>query len=361
MKFIHCADLHLDSKMESNLSGEDARLRREELLDTFSGMVGYASENNITAILIAGDLFDKVHIRKHAKQRVWEEINGHPEIDFIYLQGNHDRSDFLDIEGPYPDNLKLFSGEEWISYSYGDVVITGREITDNNYKTLGANLVLDSTNCNIVMLHGQESEYEGSDKTYVVNLPEFRDKGIDYLALGHIHSYKLDRLDDRGVYCYSGALEGRGFDEVGPKGFVVLDVEDKKISVTFIQFAKRLIHEVVVEVDPEDDMASILEKIKTYTEMYPERDLTKVIITGHRSMDLDIDLPRIKRNFENRFFLFKVCDETRVEINYEQYANDRSLKGAFVRLMENKDIPDEDRDRIIEIGMKALMGEEFTD
>ena len=53
MKMIHCADLHLDSKMESNLSAEKARERREELLQTFERMVEAAEAGRVRAILIA--------------------------------------------------------------------------------------------------------------------------------------------------------------------------------------------------------------------------------------------------------------------------------------------------------------------
>lgn len=44
MKFIHCADLHLDSKMSANLDKERAKERRSEILDTFVRMVRYASK-----------------------------------------------------------------------------------------------------------------------------------------------------------------------------------------------------------------------------------------------------------------------------------------------------------------------------
>lgn len=57
MKIIHCADLHLDSNMESNLSREQAMLRREELLETYEAMVAYGAANQVRVILIAGDLF----------------------------------------------------------------------------------------------------------------------------------------------------------------------------------------------------------------------------------------------------------------------------------------------------------------
>ena len=359
MRFIHCADLHLDSKMESNLASNDAKLRRDELLDTFGRMVTYAAENAVRGIIIAGDLFDKQHIRKTARLRVLEEIEKHPLIDFIYLRGNHDHSDFLDGVDQIPENLKLFGDSEWTSYSYEDVVITGREISEENIRSISSSLILDAAKCNIVVLHGQESKYEGRDKTPVVTLPELKDKYIDYLALGHIHSYKLDKLDDRGVWCYSGALEGRGFDECGPKGFVLLEIEDKKILPTFVPFAKRTLHEVNVELASDADMPAILESINAAIEGIPERDLIKVILTGTLPVDMDIDLPRVRRSFDEDYFFFKVCDQTKVLINYDSYANDRSLKGAFVRLLRDEDMPEDDRERIIEIGMKALMGEEL--
>lgn len=59
MKLIHCADLHLDSKMESHLSKEQAKQRKTELLETYMNMVDYAETNGVSAVLIAGDLFDK--------------------------------------------------------------------------------------------------------------------------------------------------------------------------------------------------------------------------------------------------------------------------------------------------------------
>ena len=58
MKLIHCADLHLDSPMESNLSSEQARERKNEILSTFAKIVRLADEGGVSAILISGDLFD---------------------------------------------------------------------------------------------------------------------------------------------------------------------------------------------------------------------------------------------------------------------------------------------------------------
>lgn len=361
MKIIHCADLHLDSKMESNLDREAASMRRDELLDTFERMVTYAAENEVRVILIAGDLFDKPNVRKAAKTRVIEQMKQHPEIDFCYIRGNHDQLDFVEelSEQEGITNLKLFGTDEWTSYDYGDVVITGMELVKENSQTLGMNLVLDQNRLNIVALHGQESDYQGNDRTEIVNLSMLRNKYIDYLALGHIHTYKKERLDDRGVYCYSGCLEGRGFDECGEKGFVLLDVEEGKIHTQFVPIAKRLLHEVCVEVDPSMDMAAIVQKARECVAGISSEDLIKIIVTGETNIDTDIDCDRLRRNLNLDFFFIKVYDRTSVQIDYESFRNDKSLKGEFVRLMERQDMSEDERAAIIELGMKAIMGEDI--
>ena len=360
MKFIHCADLHLDSRMESNLSLDQEKQRREELLATFSRMVDYAQENDVRAILIAGDLFDKQHIRKEVRERVQLKIEENPGIDFLYLRGNHDFVDFLDEMEQIPANLKLFKEEEWTAYEYEEgVTVTGREISNRNYRLLTESLVLDEEKCNIVILHGKEAGSGGGDHTRVVDISSYKEKYIDYLALGHLHSYKKGKIDERGTYCYSGCLEGRNFDECGEKGFVLLQISNQKVKSSFIPFAKRLLHDVPVELSVKDDMFSIMEKVSEALSSYPEKDLIRLRLSGKRKMNFDIDKERIQTVYGESFFHFIVEDETRAVIDYESYANDRSLKGAFVRLMQAENLPVEEREHIIEIGMKAIMGEEL--
>ena len=57
MKIIHCADLHLDSKMTANLTKEQAKERKNEILRTFTRMVDYAKKNSVKAILITVDIY----------------------------------------------------------------------------------------------------------------------------------------------------------------------------------------------------------------------------------------------------------------------------------------------------------------
>ena len=85
MKIIHCADIHLDSKMSANLTKEKARERKTELLTTFQNMVAYGAEQGVAAIIIAGDLFDTKNVSATARNVVKDLIQGHPQIAFYYL------------------------------------------------------------------------------------------------------------------------------------------------------------------------------------------------------------------------------------------------------------------------------------
>ena len=159
MKLIHCADLHLDSKMDSNLDKESAKERKGEILHTFERMIMYAAQNRISAILIAGDMFDVKNISATTRNVVLHNIVGHPKITFYYLRGNHDNDNFLSGLEDVPENLKMFDSK-WTTYdeAEGKVAISGLELSGENAESAYISLVLDSKKFNIVMLHGQESK-----------------------------------------------------------------------------------------------------------------------------------------------------------------------------------------------------------
>ena len=347
--------------METNLDSEKARLRREELFAAYERMVDYAAREGVGAILIAGDMFDRPHLSRSIRNRALEPMKMHPDIDFFYLRGNHDNSDFLAglDEEEISANLKTFSDKGWRSYDCGDLVITGAELSAENSESLPRSLHLDPDRVNLVMLHGQVREYAGNDSAEEVVLPAYRGKGIDYLALGHIHSFHQEKLDERGIFCYSGCLEGRGFDECGPKGFVQIDVTGGRLTSRFIPFARRQLQEIQVELSPEDRMLQVMSKSDKALRDISGEDLIKLVFTGHISMDLELDTDRVLRRFVSRFFYIKVSDRTRTQIDFEAYLNDRTIKGEFVRLIRDSDLSDEDKERVTRIGMRALIGEEL--
>lgn len=359
MRIIHCADLHLDSGMDTNLTPQKAEQRRHEIQKTFEKMVDYAVDMDVRVILMAGDLFDSGTGRNHKiKERVLDVIRSAPGIDFLYLRGNHDADEEFCAAGNRPDNLKLF-GLEWTSYRYGNICITGKEQYDDVNLTGFDDLSLEEKDINICVLHGQVIPGRSATRAGDIPLGALKDKAIDYLALGHIHQYRKEPFDARGVYCYCGCLEGRGFDECGPKGAVLLEADEDGVTSEFVPFAGRCFHEVSVDISGAIREREIMELIEARFQGIPGKSLVKLELCGEINPELDVDIAYLENYFENRFFLLKVKDCTKMRICYEDYEKDISLKGEFIRQVRRSDLAEEDKERVLATGIRALMGREF--
>lgn len=358
MKIIHCADLHLDSKMETNFSREKAKERRYEILETFENMIKYALIHQIQVILIAGDMFDTPqNQQKTIKNRVIDSIRSAKDIDFLYLQGNHDNDDFFKNMPNKPENLKLF-GKEWASYRYGNIVISGIEFKEDQHIDIYSSLSLNENDFNIVTLHGQITKYQTEKNVGMINLTRLENQYIDYLALGHIHSYEKEKLDYRGIYCYPGCLEGRGFDEFGEKGFVVLTIENGSFSTEFVSLAKRTFHEVKVDLTNYSQGQNINKVIESHFKNIPEKDIVKLVLQGEVLEDIEIDMDYIEQKLSSKYYFSKINDATEIKIDYLQYEKDISLKGEFIRRVKSLDIPEKEKGKIIKIGIGALVNDE---
>ncbi len=348
MKIIHTADIHLGSKINS-FPKEVSISRKEEVRNSFKRMVEFAKQNDVKIILISGDLFDGVKPLVKDKEFFYSVVKNNPEIEFLYLKGNHD----LCSSDKELENLKLFN-DKWTNYRYGNVVISGVELIKENALSLYSTLSLNENDKNIVMLHGEVGDGVGVQK---VNLSKLRGKNIDYLALGHYHSYLADKLDQRGVYAYSGCLEGRGYDETGAKGFVLIEVLDK-ISYEFIPFSKSNVSLVSVDVTNLKDAYSIYLNVKTVAN-FNKNGIYRVELYGELDANIE-DIERdIEKYLETEAQYIDVKDLTRKKIDISRYENDASLKGEFVRAVyQSFELTDEDKAKVISYGLKALSGEE---
>lgn len=366
MKLIHCADMHLDSKLGANLSKEKAKERRHELINTFIRMVEYAKTNGIEAILICGDMFDTHNISALTRNTVSNLLKDNPGIDFYYLRGNHDDLSIETLFDEVPSNLHLFS-DTWTSYNLGKTGKTflyGVELTAENSISALQNFVPDPAKINIVMLHGQEQMGASGDKAEVINLKLLKNKGINYIALGHVHEYKAEKLDGECRYCYPGCLEGRGFDETGEHGFVELFIDEEKgiVTDTFIPFATRKLYDVSVDISGLTNSMDIIEKVRNVLSDSPATsgDMVKIVLSGYVGIECEKDIEFIRRTFENDFYFFKVYDHSHIKIDYESFLYDSSLKGEFVRTVLGDDtLSDDEKGEIVKLGLSVLMGGEI--
>ena len=356
MRILHTSDIHLDSPLTSRLTQDKVRERRRELLSGFGRMVEEAEAMGVLAIIIAGDLFDSERASRRAMDTALDIIESKPDMVFFYLQGNHE-GDALSLSGrAMPNNLKTF-GKDWTYYNAGELTVVGRsEIREGMF----ASLDLDPTHKNIVILHG-----ELRDKTAypdAIGIGEAAGKNIDYMALGHYHSHSARAIDDRGVAVYSGTPEGRGFDETGEKGYVILDTSAPSIRYSLRPFAKRRLHIVPLDLSGVTRTGEISERAERTLKSIPSQDIVRLELAGRYFPTLWKDTDALTKAYENKFYYFEIKDSSRIAINPEDYKHDRSLKGEFIRTVTSDPTLDEEtKEKIIACGINALMGEELFD
>lgn len=347
MKFIHCADIHLGSKMESRFPKEKSDERKRELRAAFSRLAEYARAHGVRAVILAGDVFDGDRPLKKDKEFFYSVVRNTPETDFLYLRGNHDTLESYTEYGL--KNLKIFS-DEWTSYDYGGVIISGIEINERNALSMYSSLKLDGGRKNIVVLHGQLGNAGGVCK---VQLSRLRDKNIDYLALGHLHSFSDGKIDGRGQYAYAGCLEGRGFDELGLKGFVEIDA-DEKITYKFVPACSRVFEEVTVDLSGESDLYAACRKAQSAIKCRPA-DIVRVNLTGEVDFDGEGLESEVEKQLAHRYYFVSVKNSTTQGYG-EESVESASLRGEFVRAVLRGDYSEEDKKAIISCGLKALRG-----
>ena len=316
-------------------------------------MIRYGLDHGVRALLMAGDLFDTCRASSQTVQFVLDRIRDAKDMDVLYLRGNHDEGD--PFEGmDLPENLKFF-GPGWTYYRYEDLVIAGVE--PENWENFYEELELDPRDTNIVMLHGQISTQPGRE---LICLPKLRGKSIRYLALGHIHSYQKEPLDLEGQWCYCGCLEGRGFDELGEKGFVLVDAEKGQVKSEFVPFASRTMEEIRVDITGLTTVTQILSAMEQAGAGVSGSSLVKFILTGTHTLETQRDFKFLEKMLEPRYYFAKIKDESRLEIAREDYEHDISLKGEFIRMVLASDKSQEEKEQIIRCGIQALLGQEVA-
>lgn len=350
MKIIHCADLHIGSKMDSKYPAQKAKLRRQELRNAFANMVDEGNNLNVDAILISGDAFDSDHPSEKDLEYFYGVIAAHPNISFFYLRGNHD------IDGYRPNqalnNLFTFSSEKWTTYTFEKekVTISGIEINKENLQSFydAEGLQTDPGCYNIAMLHGQV----GND----IHLTKLAHKNLDYIALGHVHSQKLYQMEDGGIAVYSGILEPRGFDEIGEKGFIFVDTTERKRY--FQPFCTR--HVIWTQLDI-TGLKSEYEISTAVKELIKNRDdIYRVELIGRIDKSIRYEPNNIVARCQSSCFLLDILDSSKPLVPNKDIKQDSPLIKEFIaKTQEEKDLSEEEKSEVIQLGLKALAGKEF--
>ncbi len=239
-KFIHAADIHLDSALRGLQQYEGAPVDeiRRAPREGLSNLVDLAIEQSVKFVLIAGDLYDgnwknfqtgMFFVKQATRLRA-------AGIPLYVIAGNHDAANKMTRSLPLPDNVTFFSADapQTVILEELDVAIHGQSFaTAEVLDDLSLAYPAAIRGClNIGLLHTSADGREDHDPYAPCSLEGLRLKGYDYWALGHIH--KREVLCQEPLVAFSGNVQGRHIRETGPKGcFVVTVQSDRRLEAVF--------------------------------------------------------------------------------------------------------------------------------
>ncbi len=230
-RFLHTADIHLDSPLKTLALRDDALSAhiRGATRRTFAGIVDTCLERRLDALVIAGDLYDRDIHDMSTALFVGQQMRRLNEagVRVFVIRGNHDAESVLSRELSLPDNVHIFGAEGGTDrlpdagvaihgISFGSAHV--RENLLNRYPAPVPGMV------NIGLLHTSLTGAEGHDVYAPCTLADLRGHGFDYWALGHVHKRAIHSQAPWVVM--PGIPQGRDIGEDGLKSVTVVTVGD---------------------------------------------------------------------------------------------------------------------------------------
>ena len=236
LKFVHAADLHLDSPFVG-LAEDEPEIRRlllEATFKAFDNVIDLCLNENVDFLLVAGDVYDGKDRSLRAQLRFREGLQRLSDagIRAYVVHGNHDPLDSWTTSLKWPDSVHIFGGsraESIVHERDGDAkaIIHGISFKKSEVRD---NLALrftrqDSPLFQIGLLHCNVGGDTGHENYSPCSRADLESSRLDYWALGHVH--KMQVLKEQGpCIVYSGNTQGRHINEGGPRGCFLVSVDD---------------------------------------------------------------------------------------------------------------------------------------
>lgn len=273
-RFIHAADVHLDSPFKG-IGGRAPesvfRRLRDSTFTAFDRLVQLCIDECVDFLCIAGDVFDladrSLRAQTHFQKRM-RELDQHG-IRVYVIHGNHDPADGGKAPLMWPDNVHFFSSEEVEAVPF---VKQGREVArlyGRSYPTAKfTKRIVDDYRreadapFSIGLLHTNIDGDPSHDNYAPCTKKDLLEKGYDYWALGHIHQSRILHEREPSIV-YAGNTQGRSVRELGPKGCYLVDVKDGVVQrLTFYETADVRWHLIELDLTGEDDIQYVLDQVQ---------------------------------------------------------------------------------------------------
>lgn len=351
LRILHAADFHLDSPFAALDEGQAALMRREQraLLASLAEKAGDAD-----LVLLPGDLLDSGVCHAETLEAMEDFLGSLPCRVFI-APGNHD---YYAPESPWArmklrENVHIFTSPrpEAVAVPEKGCTVWGAAFTAPRTGARLRDFHAQGEGVQLMVLHGNVGNGGGYNP---ISPAEIAASGLDYLALGHVHTCSGLRESGGTRWAYPGCLMGRGFDETGEKGFLRLTLDGGRWESEFVPLPFRRYEVVTAEVTGAESLVSAVEAALPAD---ARENVYRVLLRGQWPEKSKLEA--LAAALEGRCFRLELRDETSLLSDLWDGAGEDTLRGSFLRILKKKydDAAPEERPKITlaaRFGLAAL-------
>jgi DNA repair exonuclease SbcCD nuclease subunit len=357
VKVLHCADLHLGASF-SSLPPRVAAERSNDLRRVFMRIIEICKTEKIRLLLIAGDLFDSVHIPDSLSDMVRNAFSSIPGTFVAVTPGNHDPAVF---DSPYrnkdiwPKNMIIFTdGFAYLDLPVINVRLWGAGFTHvyQDQPLFMGSRFTDTKLLNICVMHGDLVQTGGSSAYNPITADMIAESGMDYWALGHVHKCSEIRKAGNVFYAYPGSPEGLGFDEKGERGVYMGEITRGICDMRFYAVNTRAyvdIHIDATGLRRQEIIKLIRDKLRT-DKTGAVDDLIRITMTGIVTEDSYVS-PEYASTALSDVFYLNLNDQSQLDVNQDSGGRDFTLRHIFIRKMRER-IAQNPSDESLKLAMK---------
>lgn len=372
MKLLHASDFHLDSPLSGLPPEKSARCRRE-LRDVPARLARLTKDERADLVLLPGDLFDGERVYPETVRALAQAL-GDMAVPVFIAPGNHDyfheKSPYA--AAPWPDNVHIFTQPDLqaVELPQLNCFVHGCAFTAPHREDdpLQGFTAPNDGRLHLLCVHGEV----GVSGNYApIDPRSLENSGAAYAALGHIHATGSGKAG-KTLWAYPGCPEGRGFDELGPKGALLVSFgEPAQLAVTSPDGPATApidlgVQAVAAKFVPVCNRQYRIESVEAsaFTDAVlkgESPDLVRILLTGESRTAPD--LAAFTAQAAPHFFYVELRDHTTLPVDLWARAQEDSLTGLFLREMRARlDRAGEgERDKLLlaaRFGLAALEGGE---
>ena len=345
---LHLADVHLGARHAD--MGTAAVTQRERQQAAFSRAIDEGLKAGVDAALICGDLFDSNAQPRRSVEHAVSELKRLTDqgVRVVIIPGTHDVYDRRSIYRafdlprlaglpPGSDLLTVLTPERpELLIKDLDLIVYGRVFaTKRAPRSPLAEFDVsadDRASWKVGMIHGsRQIPGKVDDDEVIFSDAEVAASGLDYLALGHWHSFATGRAGGT-TWAYAGAPEPVAVDQDGAGSVCLVRLEDGAAKASSVRVDRVRVGQTVFRAESVDASAvgSQPELVRRLAEFADPDLILDVTIDGLAPDTLEIDPDAVERALAASFLHVRVRDRSATELAEGPDLPPDTVAGKFV-------------------------------